>query len=87
MCPECGGWRWMSARRVRAIASGVGTAVCPSCRRPPEENEREREQYRRWWLTRYSDEELADLAAAFGRVHPATLAAARDALSPTTRSR
>lgn len=48
-CPACGRRREISARVVRAIASGKRDGVCPpgeGCRKAIDEDER----MRRWWL-------------------------------------
>jgi hypothetical protein len=69
-CPECCGWRFISARNARAIAAGQSSGLCIECR-----NRRTggrvartsgRESLQRWWLRHYSDEELADLARGLG---------------------
>jgi hypothetical protein len=66
-CPSCGGVRWLSSRNARSVENGEASGLCQTCRNPrapatPEE----RDAVMRWWLDRYSDEELADLALGLG---------------------
>jgi hypothetical protein len=49
------------------VENGEASGLCQTCRNPrapatPEE----RDAVMRWWLDRYSDEELADLALGLG---------------------
>jgi hypothetical protein len=57
---------------VRKIERGTRSGRCEDCRQrgarfaPGELTERERAKLGRWWLDRYSDEELVDLARGLG---------------------
>jgi hypothetical protein len=78
VCARCGQARLLSDGRARAIAR-EGPSVCRSCRqRPP----KIRDQDRLWWLRRYDDETIAQLAAtAFGRGDPRAVSSWRLRLS------
>ncbi len=67
-CPGCGDVRWLSTRNARGIERGEMSGLCHHCRYPNlrEVTENEAEAFARWWLDRYSDEEIAELAESFG---------------------
>lgn len=66
-CPGCGDVRWLSARR-RGIELGESTGLCSGCRFPHlrAATEEEAEAFARYWLERFTDEEIAELALGFG---------------------
>lgn len=74
-CPGCGRLRELTDRHVRR--GGSETTLCNLCRfpariLPPTNTER------RFWLRRFKDEELIDMAEAiFGGCDPASIAAWR----------
>jgi len=55
-CPECGAHRTVTRRQARR-----SPGPCKDCSTGKRETLRQR--YMRFWLTRYSDEEVAELAA------------------------
>lgn len=62
ICQGCGGERWLSYRRAKNPS-----ALCSDCRWPDSERTRPTDEHRRWWLARFTDEAIAELAeAAFG---------------------
>jgi hypothetical protein len=66
-CPVCGSSRPLSGRSFRRIRQ-EGPTACTWCRRGPGPV---RDTQRLWWLSRFSDDELAALAAAmFGHGNP-----------------
>lgn len=78
-CPGCGGERYVSVRTAHRIRVGELSGLCPPCRRPRELTERERRLLARWWLDRYTDRELSDIALACGVLDacPENVAASR----------
>ena len=60
--------RWLSARNARGIERGESSGLCGRCRYPNLRAVTEEEATRlaRWWLDRFTDDEVADLALAFG---------------------
>ena len=66
VCPGCGDVRWLSARNARDVVRGERPGLCTRCRFPPRTSAEEREAFCCWWLERFTDEELADLALALG---------------------
>jgi len=67
VCPGCGDVRWLTARNARGVARGESSGLCERCRFPgrPSTPE-ERAAAMRWWLDRYSDSQLAELALGLG---------------------
>ena len=62
VCPGCGGLRVLTARHARRAAGSYGRpTLCKRCRtpRPPTDSDR------RYWLRRFSDEDIVLLAWAF----------------------
>jgi hypothetical protein len=59
-CGRCGLPYEVSARQRRRIENGETAALCPLCRyrerHPPDEDERS------WWLRRFTDAEIAQMA-------------------------
>jgi hypothetical protein len=69
LCGFCGSSFDLSARNVRAARQRGQEPVCAECRnpaKPPDEETMER--MRRWWLERYSLEELLELGREIGWV-------------------
>jgi hypothetical protein len=66
-CGTCGGSFELSPRNVRAARARGEEPTCRICRRtakPPDEAASEK--LRRWWLERYSLEELVELGREIG---------------------
>ena len=66
VCPGCGDVRWLTARNARSVVRGERPGPCTRCRFPPGVSTEEREAFCCWWLERFTDVELADLALALG---------------------
>jgi hypothetical protein len=67
ICGECGGSFELHPRNVRAARARGEEPICRLCRRtakPPDEATIER--MRRWWLARYSLDELLELGRDIG---------------------
>ena len=60
-CPECLVGFELSARNARAHRSNATTPRCASCRSAREP--RVTPAHRRWWLDRYTLDEIRELAA------------------------
>lgn len=60
-CPACGGERWVSRRHALAIQAGEHLNLCRPCRY--ESQVKPTERYRKWWLDRYSMEDIRQMAA------------------------
>ena len=67
VCRECGLRFAMSARNALTWRTRGENPVCERCRFPPfEPSEAERARMRRWWLARYSLDELLELGDLLG---------------------
>jgi hypothetical protein len=67
VCGECGGLFELSARSARARRTRGQEPVCRPCRHTPKPpTEAQLERYRRWWLDRYSIDELLELGREIG---------------------
>jgi hypothetical protein len=61
-CGECGGQYTMSARNARAHRAHGTAFVCARCRHPAQPPDPAAvERMKRWWLARYSLDELLEL--------------------------
>lgn len=58
-CGRCGGAIILSSRRARVWRDRGQLPICAACRRP-----KATEAMRRWWLERFSLEEILEMAAA-----------------------
>lgn len=80
-CPECGSLRWLAVRNEYRVRVGETSGLCADCRFPNRHRATPAElrRYGRWWLDRYSDEWLAELARGLGveRATPERMAASR----------
>lgn len=62
---RCGDTVQLSRRRGKGWQHRPGEYVCRPCQRAPREPaEAERDRYQRWWLARYSLEELQEIGRA-----------------------
>jgi hypothetical protein len=67
ICGGCGTSLNLSARNVRACRQRGQEPVCAFCRRSPKPvDEATAERMRRWWLERYSIDELLELGRLVG---------------------
>lgn len=67
MCGECGGSFTLSARNVRLHRACGEEPVCRRCQHPAKPpNPATLERYRRWWLARFSVDELEELGDLLG---------------------
>jgi hypothetical protein len=67
-CPECGNVRYLNVREEYRVRIGEATGRCHDCRFPNKHRATPAElrRFARWWLDRYSEEELAGLARGLG---------------------
>jgi len=61
---SCGGVRDLSPRQARRIERGECRAICEACRWLAPERERVTDADRRWWLDRFGDAEIVEMAEA-----------------------
>jgi hypothetical protein len=67
VCASCGSRYLLSARNVRAWRQRGETPVCARCRHPAKPvDPATMIRMRRWWLDRYSIEELLELGDMLG---------------------
>ena len=66
-CGDCGSSFELSAQNVRAARAPGEEPLCRECRRPAvAADPAEAERMRRWWLDRYTLDEIRELAAVAG---------------------
>lgn len=65
VCGECGGAFSLHPRNVRAAQARGEEPVCHECRHKPKVDPAAVERMKRWWLKRYSLEELRETFAGF----------------------
>jgi hypothetical protein len=67
VCGECGGLFELSARNARMHRARGEDPVCRRCRHPAKPvDQKALERYRRWWLARFSLDELLELGRDLG---------------------
>jgi hypothetical protein len=67
VCGECGARFQLSARNARERRRRRQSPICAECRNPSKPvDEATMERMRRWWLARYSIEELLELGREIG---------------------
>jgi hypothetical protein len=66
-CPGCGERSELSAKNMREHRRRGTVPICRDCRLPPARPDpEEAERLRRWWLARYSVDELREIGELIG---------------------
>ena len=83
-CPVCRLPRSITRRQARRITTGESDGRCRACRHPQPERLPPDDADRLYWLARFDDEEIVEMAAAYyGRGHREVVAAWRARLAIT----
>ena len=64
-CPACRLPRSVTKRQASRIGTGTTDGRCRACRHPQPQRLPPDDEDRRYWLARFSDEEIVEMAAAY----------------------